>query len=146
MSIATVGVWLREYQVYDFAGKCTFKYRDVIDFTIEVSADETYLCVSALLAELPEENNQLLLLHLLQLNYLGIETHGACLSIDDTGQHVVLWYGRPVAGLDAELFGNLVGSFLDTAESLQQRIQKDADGNETGVAPPRFDPQQMMRV
>ena len=47
MSITTVGGWLKAYRVYDFEGKYTFKYKDTIDFTVEVSADETFLCVSA---------------------------------------------------------------------------------------------------
>ena len=144
MSITTVGGWLKAYRVYDFEGKYTFKYKDTIDFTVEVSADETFLCVSAVLAELPANNNEVLLLRLLQLNYLGLGTRGTCLSVDDTAQNIVLWYSRPLAGLDAELFGNLVGSFLDTAETLQHRIQE--DGDDAAISPTPFDPSQMIRV
>jgi len=146
MSIAAVGSWLGAFGVDDFAGRCTFKYHDTIDFTVEVSADESFLCVSAVLGERTASDNPRLLLQLLQLNHLGIETGGTCLSVDETGQNIVLWYSRPVQGLGAEGFNNLVASFLDSAEDLQRRILR-AMVDDTGLSPPpAFSPGSMIEV
>ena len=146
MSIETIGGWLRTYGVDDFAGRCTFKYRDTIDFTVEVSADETFLSVSAVLGERTDTDDPNRLLRLLQLNHLGLETGGTCLSVDETGRHIVLWYSRPVQGMDAEGFTNLVGAFLDKAEELQQRVSGDPPETAAAPAPPRFGPGSMIEV
>jgi Tir chaperone protein (CesT) family len=122
VSIAAVGSWLRAFGVDDFAGHCTLTYRESIDFTVDVISEESFVCFSALLAELSEDPEPELLRHLLQLNHLGIGTDGSCLSLDETGLNVVLWYQCPVAGLDAESFANLVGAFLDQAEHLRESV------------------------
>ena len=147
MSIDTVGNWLRDYQVYDFAGKCSFEYKDELDFTVEVSADQSCLFLSATLLQLPQADNEPLLLRLLQLNYMGIGTQGTCLSIDNPGRNIVLWYSRPIRELDAERFGNLIGSFLDTAEAIVQRIEQQTDHRDTSDSPPEtFNPDRMIRI
>lgn len=125
MSIETISQWMRDYGVADFAGACAFTYRDAIDFTIETSADESHLIMHSVLAEIAEDTEAKDLRRLLQMNYLGKETSGATLALDETGVNVMLWIALPIASLDVEQFEQVIGSFLDLSEQLSEKIRAD---------------------
>jgi len=118
MSIQLVGEWLQGYGVEQFDGACSFTYKDEIDFNLEVSTDETHLIMHSVIGEVAAEGDAARLRELLRLNYLGIETQGAALSLDESGTRIVLWISQSIAILDLELFERSVSVFLDLSERL----------------------------
>ena len=123
MSTQLIGEWLRDYGVEEFDGGCTFTYKDLIDFSLELSTDESHLVLSSVVGELPAGRDPEILCRLLRLNYLGIETRGATLSIDESESNIVLWISLATAMLDPELFEQSVQVFLDVSERLSQAVR-----------------------
>ncbi|MCG8648359.1 MAG: type III secretion system chaperone [Pirellulales bacterium] len=117
-----ISEWLRDYGVEDFNGACTFTYKDVIDFSVETSTDQSCVILHSVICEVPTRSETEVLRQLLQWNYLGKETRGASLCLDPTGQHIVTWISLPIAILDVERFQQIVGSFLDLSEQLLATI------------------------
>ncbi|MCG8693879.1 MAG: type III secretion system chaperone [Minwuiales bacterium] len=122
MSLEIVAEWLEPYGVDKFEGKCLFTYEHEIEVTIETDIEGKSLFVSALIGEIGSDADAAMLRHLLQMGYKGQHTGGASLSVDETGQGVVLWIARLVSTLDPEAFDDLVGRFLDSASDLRRDL------------------------
>jgi len=123
MTTQLIGEWLRDYGVKEFDGGCTFTYKDLIDFSLELSTDQSHLMLSSVVGELPAGPDPELLCRLLRLNYLGIETRGATLSIDESESNIVLWISLATAMLDPEQFEQSIQVFLDVSERLSQAVR-----------------------
>ena len=123
MSVHTIGQWLRDYGVDEFDGACSFTYKGVIDFSLEVSTDDSHLVMHSIVGELPQNDDAALPKKLLGMNYLGIETRGATLSLDETGVNVVLWISLPIDALDIERFEQVIGAFLDLSEQMSALVR-----------------------
>ena len=123
MSTELIGEWLRDYGVEEFDGGCTFTYKDVIDFSLEVSTDESHLVLSSVVGELPARRDPELLCRLLRLNHLGIATRGATLSIDESESNIVLWISLATVTLDPEQFEQSIQVFLDVSERLSLAVR-----------------------
>ena len=134
MSKELIGEWLKPYGVEGFRGKATFDYEHETQFTVELTNDERYLMLSSVIEQVSAIATREHLHQILRLNHLGIETRGGTLSIDETGENLVLWYSRPVAALDPEGFDNLIGSFLDVTRHIQQKVSAPASDPEPAPA------------
>ena len=118
MSVQLVGQWLQDYGVEEFSGACTFTYRDSIEFGLEVSTDESHLVLHSVVGRVPESDQAESLRRLLQMNHLGIETQGATISLDESGENIVLWISLPIDRLDPDEFERVVGAFLDLSDRV----------------------------
>ena len=117
-----IGEWLQAYGVDEFNGACAFTWKESIEFGLELTADESHLVLQAVVGSAGEADDAGLFRKLLRLNYLGIQTDGATLSLDETESNVVLWVALPVDSLDPGEFDRCVGSFLDLSERISQSI------------------------
>lgn len=124
MSVPQVGEWLRVYGVEEFNGACAFTYRGAIEFGIEVSADESHILLHSVIGKLSTGDEAEQLQKLMMRNYLGLETQGATLALDGTGENVCLWISLSLTDLDTERFENSLGAFLDLSEAHCSLLQE----------------------
>ena len=119
MSIRLVGEWLEGFGVEGFDGACSFTYRDTIDLTVEVTADESSVVLYSTVGQVPPVAEAKFFERLLRMNYLGVATQGATLSVDEIG-NVVLWISLPIETLDIAKFEQVMGTFLDLTEEITE--------------------------
>lgn len=107
---------------FDENGLCGLSHQDGFVITLMTAPGSDILLLSAQLTELPESDRERLLAWLLRLNFLGLDTGGAALSIDEEERHVYLSHGVPLARVDAPSLVTVVGNFIEVAAGLRVRI------------------------
>ena len=116
----------------DEAGMCSLSHQDGLVTMLIADPTSDMLLLSAQLFELPSENREALLSGLLRLNFLGMDTGGAALAIDEEERHVYLCHNVPLQRVDDKALVAIIGNFIDTAANLRKRllaqgITQDAD-------------------
>jgi hypothetical protein len=106
-------------------GHCTIFFGEGLECLVEVPADpeSNAVFVYCPLAPLPgdlEEQNALLR-QILEWNMFGIATAGSHLSLDSRSQTIVLGFAADLDMLDAGLFKQALGDFLDTAAAIHSK-------------------------
>lgn len=123
ISESSVAIWLDKlFGVQPTRGRCAFLYDERIELSIEVFEEERSIFLYAPVAMVPAEGKAVFYEELLSLNNPRGELRGACLSLDESKQNVLLWYARSLDNLDIEGFQNMLGSFLDLADRLWTRF------------------------
>ena len=118
----SIGEWLQDYGVDQFDGAAAFTWRESIDFALQLTTDQSHLLLHSVVGMARESDDAELFRKLLRLNYLGIETQGATLALDETGVNIVLWISLPTADLGPARFDQVIGSFLDLSERIAGTI------------------------
>lgn len=107
---------------FDEDGLCSLTHQDGFVVTLMTAPGSDILLISAQLADVPETGKDALFAHLLRLNFLGLETGGASLGVDEEEHHIYLSHGVPIARVDAQGLVSIIGNFIDVAAGLRQRI------------------------
>ena len=102
---------------------CAFQYGNDLEFIIELPPDSPILYMYSPMGSVPSENKEQLFERLLKANFFCLETHGATFSIDERSNRIILSYGHPIDQLDSLSFKNVVGNFLETAESWLTELE-----------------------
>jgi len=107
---------------FDENGLCGLTHQDGFVVTLMTAPDSRILLLSAQLVEVPDDDRESFFAWLLRLNFLGLDTGGAALSIDEEERHVYLSHGVSLARVDAEALVTVVGNFIEVAAGLRARI------------------------
>jgi len=107
---------------FDEDGLCGLTHQDGFVVTLMTALGSDILLLSAQLTYVPEADRETLFAWLLRLNFLGLETGGAALSIDEEERHVYLSHGVPLARVDAPSLVTVIGNFIEVAAGLRIRI------------------------
>ena len=107
---------------FDESGLCGLTHQDGFVATLMTTPDSDILLLSAQLAEVPDDGREGFFAWMLRLNFLGFETGGAALAIDEEERHVYLSHGVPLARVDAQALVTVVGNFIEAAASIRIRI------------------------
>lgn len=111
---------------FDDEGLCVLAHDDGFGVTLLRTQGSDILLLSAQLIEVPQDGREALFAWLLRLNFLGLDTGGAALSLDEEERHVYLCHGAPLSRLDAPGLVTLIGNFIDAAASVRQRLLGEA--------------------
>ncbi len=106
----------------DDAGMCSLSHQDGFVTMLIAEPSGEMLLLSAQLFELPADNREALLSHLLRMNFLGMDTGGAALAIDEEEQHAYFCHSVPLQRVDANALVAVIGNFIDTAAGLRRRL------------------------
>ena len=117
MSQQRIGEWLRDYGIEQFDGACTLTYKDSIDLTLELTVDESELVLAAVVGRI-DSNDANRLRTMLQMNYLGKKTRGTTISLDESGEIIVVWVAVSVNSIGPESFEQILHGFLDVSEEI----------------------------
>jgi Tir chaperone protein (CesT) family len=112
---------------FDEDGLCVLSHEDGFAITLMTAPGADILLLSAQLMEVPEVGRESLFAWLLRLNFLGLDTGGAALSIDEEERHVYLCHSVPLARVDAQTLVGIIGNFLDVSAVVRQRLLTQAD-------------------
>lgn len=115
----------------DEAGMCSLSHQDGFVTMLIAEPESGMLLLSAQLLELPPSGREALLAKLLRLNFLGMETGGAALAIDEDERHVYLCHSVPLQRVDAKALVAVIGNFIDVAAGLRPQLLSGP-----GAAPP----------
>ena len=109
----------------DENGICELQYGDdERDVIIEVPDGEDEFLIYAPVSDAPDHNEEPFYKRILGMNFLGQETGGCCLGIDENDDQIVLAFRQQVSDLAASDFENLVRSFIDTLEVVRSKLQE----------------------
>lgn len=111
-----------ELLALDDAGMCSLSHQDGFVTMLIADPNTAMLLLSAQLAELPADNRETVLAALLRLNFLGMDTAGAALAIDEEERHAYLCHNVPLQRVDANALVAVIGNFIDTAAILRKRL------------------------
>lgn len=112
---------------FDEDGLCVLSHEDGFAITLMTAPNADILLLSAQLMEIPEIGRESLFAWLLRLNFLGLDTGGAALSIDEEERHVYLCHSVPLARVDAQALVGIIGNFLDVSAAVRDRLLTQAD-------------------
>ena len=101
---------------------CAFRYGQELEFIIELPPESPIIYMYSPMAELPAEHKEAFYEKLLKANFFCLETNGATFSIDERSNRIVLSYGQPIEQIDNLIFKNIVGNFLETAETWRELL------------------------
>lgn len=104
------------------AGMCSLSHQDGFVTMLIAEPTSEMLLLSAQLFELPVGNREAFLSSLLRMNFLGMDTGGAALAIDEEEQHAYLCHSVPLQRVDAKALVAVIGNFIDTAAGLRGRL------------------------
>ena len=107
---------------FDENGLCGLTHQDGFVVTLMTAPESDILLLSAQLVEVPDDGREAFFAWLLRLNFLGLDTGGAALSVDEEERHVYLSHSVPLARVDAQALVTVVGNFIEVAAGLRTRI------------------------
>jgi hypothetical protein len=106
-------------------GHCTIFFADGLQCLVEVpeNSETNAVFVYSPLAPLPVDplEQNALLRQILEWNMFGIATAGSHLSLDPRSESVMLGFAADIDMLDAGLFKEALGDFLDTAAAIHAK-------------------------
>lgn len=114
--------WALDLGVERFEGQADFLFANEIPVSVALSDDGQEVLFSAQIGALPQDAETDRLRSLLAAGHLGLETHGAALSLAPDGETLTLWRVLRAAALDRETLESDFGVFLQTAERLRPRV------------------------
>lgn len=124
-------------------GSCTMIYGDGHEASVSVPDGSDLVILHARIGRADAKDKAKFYADLLRMNLFGDRTNGCSLALDPSLETIVLWYARPVSGLDATAFSNLVGNFLQTVDhlrgiiaTLRDQARKNAQSGEEGRLEP----------
>lgn len=125
-----VNSWLRELghkaNIPDLKlnedGSCVVQYKERLNVIILLLEQNPNVHFIAALMRPPKDRGEEFYKRLLSLNMMCLETHGATLALDERDDQVVLCYSHLVKDLDAEMFEEILGNFMETAEYVTDVI------------------------
>lgn len=108
--------------ILDENGACALKDESGLVVTIEhpEGSDQLYVC--APVGSVPTGDEDEIFRKCLTANFLGFETGGASLALDDSRNELVLWFTYPLAALTTENFPPMISRFLKTAQEWRQKL------------------------
>jgi hypothetical protein len=124
-------------------GQCTIFFAEGLECLVEMPADPeshavfVYCPIAPLPGDLEEQNA--LLRQILEWNMFGIATAGAHLSLDPRSETIVLGFAVDVDMLDAGLFKQALGDFLDTAAAIHSKWSESSAPQDSSEIASRFD-------
>jgi hypothetical protein len=107
---------------FDDNGLCVLAHQEGFAITLMNTAESDILLLSAQLIEVPDSDNEALFAWLLRLNFLGLDTGGASLSIDEEERHVYLCHNVALGRVDAPKLVTVLGNFIEVAAGLRSRL------------------------
>ena len=114
----------------DENGACALQFDDRITvYLVEIEEEGSVRLVSDLGPPVEEVGQVALSQAMLEANWLGSGTHGATLSIEPGTSNVCLWRQVSLAALTPVSFTDLLGQFVDTAESWMALINAELPPN-----------------
>jgi hypothetical protein len=117
---------------FDDNGLCVLAHQDGFAITLMSTASSDMLLLSAQLIAVPDADREALFAWLLRLNFLGLDTGGAALSIDEEERHVYLCHNVALGRVDAPNLVTVLGNFIEVAAGLRTRLLQDEPSAPTG--------------
>ncbi|MBC8129683.1 MAG: type III secretion system chaperone [Rhizobiaceae bacterium] len=128
---ATINHWLRELSPADgggFAldedGVCLLVDTEGAVIRIEASEGNGRLYLVSHLAPVHGAVDASLMKMLLTANFLGLETNGTVLAIDERSAQIALCYSADVSHLDAQTLKTTIERFTDVRTTWSERISR----------------------
>ncbi|MCP4997229.1 MAG: type III secretion system chaperone [Hyphomicrobiales bacterium] len=99
VTYAEFAEWISEFGIEEFEGSAGFTFEEEIEVAVQISDDQSAVLFSAELGLLGSETGPEAMRRLLQLDYLGITTGGAAISLDEDIQTLVIWQSLPLGSV-----------------------------------------------
>jgi hypothetical protein len=130
-----VADWMKEISAalgveleLDEEGICSFQIGDKAVITLEVSEDFPEVYIYSALVPLPKtEEAAALMSRALELNAFQAMTRGGSIAMAPGGGVLIFCYSTPIAGVDATIFSNLLGTFFETVSELKTLLAEVSD-------------------
>ena len=140
--LALIGAEGRHELALGEDGHCTIFFAEGLECLVEMPADPeshavfVYCPIAPLPGDLEEQNA--LLRQILEWNMFGIATAGAHLSLDPRSETIVLGFAADIDMLDAEIFKQALGDFLDTAAAIHSKWSESSAPQDSSEIASRF--------
>lgn len=129
---------LARFGVERFGGACKLEFDGRITVEVALTADGEGMLLSADIGELDASAAAAQMRRLLQMSHHGTATDGCCLSLDATGERVVLWVSIAIKDMTADDVERRFSAFLDQVEARADELTGRDDASETRLPPPDF--------
>ncbi len=107
--------WISEFGIEEFEGSAGFTFEEEIEVAVQISDDQSAVLFSAELGILGPETGSAAMRRLLQLDYLGIATGGAAVSLDEDNQTLMLWQSLELGSVGTSELSTHFDRFLATS-------------------------------